>query len=85
MPVLVYTIENCPYCERAKELLSEEGVPYEEVKVDRRDSVSVTKLVERTKMKTFPQILHGDSVIGGYTDLARLRDTQGVVHLKDKE
>ena len=56
--VLMYTTAVCPYCIRAKQLLSNRGVTeIEEVRVDldpeRRD-----EMMQKTKRRTVPQIYH---------------------------
>src|SRR5450631_2991104 len=63
--VQVYTITNCPYCERAKALLRDRQIAFEEVHVDRNDDEQIQELIARSKMKTFPQIFAGDKLIGG--------------------
>ena len=70
--VVVYTMDYCPYCERAKMLLGTRGVPFTEVRVAEDDDAQWARLEKLTGMKTMPQILHGDQVIGGYMDLAQL-------------
>jgi len=69
--VTVYTKENCPFCVRAKHLLSKKGVPFEEVSVEGRDDLRVW-LVEQSGQRTVPQIFAGERPLGGYTDLAAL-------------
>ena len=32
-PVTIYTTQTCPYCRRAKELLAQKGVNYDEIDV----------------------------------------------------
>jgi glutaredoxin 3 len=80
--VTVYTMNHCPYCERAKQLLKTRGVTYEEVRVAEDDDAMWDKLFERSGLKTMPQIFAGESLIGGYTDLAALDQSQGLDHLK---
>jgi glutaredoxin 3 len=80
--VTVYTMNHCPYCERAKQLLKTRGVAYEEVRVAEDDDAMWDKLFERSGLKTMPQIFAGESLIGGYTDLAALDQSQGLDHLK---
>ena len=70
--VQVYTITNCPYCERAKALLRDRKIPFDEVHVDRNDDEQVQELLARSKMKTFPQIFAGDKLIGGFMELEAL-------------
>lgn len=70
--VTVYTMDHCPYCERAKALLKQRGVEYVEKRVPMDDDAEWDRLEKRTGMKTMPQILYGERVIGGYNDLAEL-------------
>lgn len=70
--VTVYTMENCPYCTRAKQLLKQRKIPFQEVLVPLDDDAQWDELYKRSGMKTMPQIFHGERLIGGYTDLADL-------------
>ena len=65
--VTVYTTENCPFCTRAKQLLDTRGVQYEEINLE-RDPRGRQELVEKTGMMTFPQVLVGEELIGGFTE-----------------
>lgn len=76
--VVVYTMERCPYCEKAKRILTSRGVSYEERKVDYDDDAEWERLEKLTGMKTVPQILRGEELIGGCSDLEKL-DAQGAV------
>jgi glutaredoxin 3 len=69
--VLIYTKSFCPYCDRAKDLLTRKGVKFEEVYLDDRPEEYAT-LKQRTGMMTVPQIFINDQLVGGYTDLAAL-------------
>jgi glutaredoxin 3 len=73
--VTVYTKETCPFCVRAKHLLSRKGVPYEEISVEGRDDLR-SWLAETTGQLTVPQIFAGDRPLGGYSDIAAL-DAEG--------
>lgn len=65
--VTVYTTDNCPFCTRAKQLLDTRGVQYEEINLE-RDPRGRQQLVDKTGMMTFPQVLIGDELIGGFTE-----------------
>jgi len=70
--VLMYTTAVCPYCVRAKQLLSARGVTaIEEVRVDldpdRRD-----EMMQKTQRRTVPQIYIGDTHVGGCDELYAL-------------
>jgi glutaredoxin 3 len=62
--VTVYTTTTCPYCVMVKNFLREQGVPFEEVNVQ-RDPVAARKLVETTGQIGVLQIeIDGQWVIG---------------------
>lgn len=67
--ITLYTTDACPYCVRAKQLLTKRELPFEEVNLA-RDPDGRAKLVELTGMMTFPQILIGEQPIGGFDQLA---------------
>jgi glutaredoxin 3 len=71
MSVKVYTKRNCPYCVRAKALLSRKNVAFEEIDVENDDDLR-TWLVETTGQRTVPQIFVGDRSLGGFTDIDAL-------------
>jgi glutaredoxin 3 len=70
-PVLIYTTPICPYCVRAKQLLSRKGVSYEEIDVS-RDTALRMDLVQRTRQRTVPQIFIGEHHVGGCDELYAL-------------
>lgn len=69
MNITLYSIDNCSYCERAKALLRDKGIAFAEIKVNRDNPDEVNLLVQKSKMRTFPQIFNDDTLIGGYTEL----------------
>ncbi len=73
--ITVYTKQSCPFCVRAKHLLSRKGFSFEEVSVEGKDELR-DWLVERSGQQTVPQVFAGDRPLGGYSDLAAL-DAEG--------
>ena len=71
----VYSKSNCPFCDRAKHLLTQKGIVYEEVRVDLNPEAR--EFIMQAGHRTVPQIYLGDQVFveGGYQGLARLDDT----------
>jgi glutaredoxin 3 len=69
--VIVYSSANCPYCVRAKELLNNKGIHYQEIMVD-LDPAQREIMMERSGRRTVPQIFINDHPIGGYDDLYAL-------------
>ena len=76
MKALVWSKLNCPYCDRAKALLQQKGIEYEE----RRIGVNWTKeqLLESVPTaKTVPQIFLNEEYVGGYDQLKARFDNEG--------
>jgi glutaredoxin 3 len=69
--VTIYTTELCGYCHRAKRLLNQKAVDFEEIDTTGRPDLR-DDLIERTGMTTVPQIWIGERHIGGSDDLYAL-------------
>jgi glutaredoxin 3 len=67
--ITVYTTEPCAYCRQAKALLAKRGLPYDEINLA-MDAGGRAELVARTGMMTFPQVIIGEELVGGFTELA---------------
>ena len=78
--VQMYTTRWCGYCVRAKALLEQRGVPYEEVSLDDDPDFRQT-IFDLTGRWTVPQILIDGEPIGGYVELWRLDQTEGLAAL----
>jgi glutaredoxin 3 len=74
----MYTTQVCPYCQRAKQLLTQRGVQQiEEIRVDLRPELRV-RMMELTGRRTVPQIFIGDTHVGGCDDLYALDQRGGL-------
>ena len=73
--VEIFTTPVCPFCVRAKRLLGERRVPYDERDVG-ADARLRDEMVSRGGRRTFPQIFIDGRSIGGFEELAAL-DAQG--------
>ena len=75
--IIVYSKNNCVYCNKAKALIKGLGLSYEEKKME--DFESVDKMLEDIgkKVRTMPQIKIDGKLIGGYNQL--------VEHFADKK
>jgi glutaredoxin 3 len=67
----MYTTRWCGYCVRAKALLDELQLPYEEIPLDGEPRFR-ERLQALTGGRTVPQIVIDGTPIGGYTELRRL-------------
>jgi glutaredoxin 3 len=65
--ITVYTTEPCSFCVRVKQLLKQRGLEYHEINLS-KDPQGRAELVERTGMLSFPQVVIGDQVIGGFRE-----------------
>jgi len=69
--VTVYVSDWCPYCERAKGLLSGKNVVFSEINVE-DDAKLREEMIARSNRRTVPQIFIGDKHVGGCDDLFEL-------------
>ena len=70
MKAIVWSKYHCPYCDKAKALLSMKGVEFEERKIG--DGYTKEELLEAVpNARTVPQIFIDNKLIGGYTELER--------------
>lgn len=70
--VKMYTTAVCPYCIRAKQVLTSRGVAHiEEIRID-ENSAERVKMMEITGRRTVPQIFIGNTHVGGCDDLMAL-------------
>ena len=69
--VEVYCTPFCPYCVRAKKLLDNKGVEYEEIRIWHHPERQ-PGMVERGRGTSVPQIFIDDFHVGGCDDLYAL-------------
>ncbi len=67
--ITLYTTDRCSSCVRAKALLTQRALPFEEINLS-RDPDGRAQLAARTGLMTFPQVLVGDEALGGFEALA---------------
>jgi glutaredoxin 3 len=71
-PVTIYTTRFCGYCLRAKSLLTQKGVEFQEIPVD-GDPGLRNEMIEKSGGYTVPQIWIGDTHVGGCDELMMLQ------------
>ena len=69
--VVLYVAGWCPYCQRARELLSKKGIQFREINVD-DDGQLRKEMIARSGRRTVPQIFIGEKHVGGCDDLLAL-------------
>ena len=72
LPKLVSMISKpgCSHCQRAREVLEEQGMPYEEIKLG-QGGMSLTTLKAVSGNATTPQVFIDGQVIGGADELVK--------------
>ena len=79
MTITVYSKNNCVFCTKAKTLLKNLGLEYEEKSLEKDFGSDPSKLIEDIgkNVRTMPQIKIDGELIGGYNQL--------VEHFADKK
>jgi len=68
----IYTLDYCPYCQKAKFFLKELNQEFKEIPCDDNEDEMRVKLAKEynlPSLATFPQIVIDGINIGGYSDL----------------
>jgi alkyl hydroperoxide reductase subunit F len=71
MAVIIYTMDGCPFCERAKSFLVDLGIQYVE-RVTPLGTEEWRQMQAVTGSSSLPRIVIDDVSIGGYADLINL-------------
>ncbi len=74
-PVSVFTKPGCPFCAKAKHLLAEHGMAFEEIVVGRDTTLRSLRAIAKTE--TVPQVFIGGDRVGGADDLAAFLSQRG--------
>jgi glutaredoxin 3 len=73
MPVItIYTKQTCPYCVRAKALLTSKGAAFDEVDIERSPERRPEMIKRAGGRTTVPQIFIGEVHVGGCDDIHAL-------------
>jgi glutaredoxin-like protein len=67
-PAVIFSKPGCPHCARARRILDENGVAYEEVELGKGITFSTIRAV--SGRGTAPQVFIGGKLIGGADDVA---------------
>lgn len=62
MPLTIYTKDYCPYCVKAKTLLTSIGATFTEIDVT-HDQDTLMEIVKKSGMRTVPQIFLDDECL----------------------
>lgn len=67
--IIIYSKAVCPYCDRAKALLTQKGAKYTEKRIDQSPEDLQTMLEKSNGARTVPQIFINEQHIGGFDQL----------------
>ncbi|UTV99039.1 glutaredoxin 3 [Marinomonas rhizomae] len=73
--VTIYSSDYCPFCVRAKQLLTAKNVAFNEIRVDGERELR-QEMMEKSGRHTVPQIWIGEKHVGGCDDLFALEREQ---------
>ncbi len=84
MTITVYSKNNCVFCSKAKALLKNLGLEYEEKTLEKDFGYDPSKLIEDIgkNVRTMPQIKIDGELIGGYNQLVEHFADQKKVNFK---
>jgi glutaredoxin 3 len=75
--VVMYVSDWCPYCSRARNLLTAKGASVEEIDIDAVPGAR-EEMIARSGRETVPQIFIGAEHVGGCDDLHALDAAGGL-------
>jgi glutaredoxin 3 len=78
--ITVYSTEPCSFCVRAKDLLKLRNLEFHEINLA-KDPAGRAQLVEETGMLSFPQIVVGEVLLGGFQQLVEADRTGRLAEL----
>ena len=68
----IYTMTHCPYCVKAKQLLTKKGQSYKEINLDEHENLWEESMKRSGGRQTVPQIFINGAHVGGCDDLYAL-------------
>ncbi len=74
--IVIYSKDYCPYCVKAKALLTRKGAKFREIDITSSEQAQQEMLARANGRKTVPQIFIGTQHVGGCDDLYAL-DAKG--------
>ena len=74
--IIIYTSDNCSFCNSAKAIFKEKKLKFEEINISKDDKLKKEKIKKSNGMMTVPQIFVNSKHIGGYEDLINLESSK---------
>jgi|TARA_Y100001938_G_C7946978_1_gene357275 glutaredoxin len=80
--IIIYSKNNCVYCEKAKALLKGLGFDFKVKKLEEFESVDAMLEDIGKKVRAMPQVKINGELIGGYNQLIEFLNEKGLVNFK---
>lgn len=82
--IVIYTKDYCPYCTKAKALLTQKKQTFKEIDVTHDPALQAEMIEKAGGKRTVPQIFIGDTHVGGADDLYALNQAGKLDSLLEK-
>jgi glutaredoxin 3 len=66
--VVIYSTPTCPYCKRAKDYLTQKGIPYTEYDVA-ADREKAKEMIQKSKQMGVPVIIVDGEIVVGFNQV----------------
>tara|TARA_Y100000590_G_scaffold294325_1_gene331672 strand:+ start:1457 stop:1723 length:267 start_codon:yes stop_codon:yes gene_type:complete len=74
--ILVYTSDNCSFCNLAKDLLKNKKLNFKEINISKDNNLKKKMMEDTNGLMTVPQIFINSKHIGGYDELNNLENSK---------
>ena len=74
--IIIYTSDNCSFCNSAKAIFKEKKLKFEEINISKDNKLKKEMIKKSNGMMTVPQIFVNSKHIGGYEDLINLESSK---------
>ena len=82
--ILIYTSNNCTFCNSAKELLNNKKLKFEEINISENVGLKEEMVKKTNGLMTVPQIFINSKHIGGFEELNKLEVCKKLDRVIDK-
>ena len=87
--IIIYTSDNCSFCQSAKAIFKEKKLKFKEINISKDEKLKNEMIKKSKGMMTVPQIFINSKHIGGYEELINLeaskrKDGDGIDAIIDK-
>ena len=74
--IIIYTSDNCSFCNSAKAIFKEKKLKFEEINISKDNKLKKEMIKKSNGMMTVPQIFINSKHIGGYEELINLETSK---------